>query len=81
MKSWERNIFILAFVEGLLLMSVELLGSRFLTPYFGSTLYVITSILGITLLSLLTGYFIGSELVLRKVKVATAWRKNWNDWA
>jgi len=71
-KSWERNIFILAFVEGLLLMSVELLGSRFLTPYFGSTLYVITSILGITLLSLLTGYFIGSELVLRKVKVATA---------
>ncbi|MBK9212850.1 MAG: fused MFS/spermidine synthase [Saprospiraceae bacterium] len=72
MINWKYKIYILAFVEGLLLMSVELLASRFLTPHFGSTLYVITSILGITLLSLLTGYYIGSELVLRKVKVNTA---------
>ncbi len=60
MKTW---IYSLAFIEGALVMVFELLAARFVTPFFGNSIYVWSSILGITMLSLLIGYFLGGRLV------------------
>ncbi len=53
----------LAFVEGMLVMGLELISARLLSPYFGNSLYVITSVLGITMLGLLCGYYFGGRIV------------------
>ncbi len=44
-------------------MSVELIGARLMAPYYGNSLYVLTSILGITMSALLIGYFLGGRIV------------------
>jgi spermidine synthase len=54
--------FILAFIEGFVLMSVELTAGRMLSVYFGTSLMVWAFVLGITLLFLALGYFLGSFL-------------------
>lgn len=48
-----------AFLEGVLVMSVELLGAKMISPYYGTTLFVWTIVLGITLTGLALGYFLG----------------------
>ncbi|MBK8441928.1 MAG: fused MFS/spermidine synthase [Sphingobacteriales bacterium] len=59
----NKTIYILAFVEGMLVMAVELITVRLLSPYYGNSLHVITTVLGITMLSLLSGYYLGARLV------------------
>jgi spermidine synthase len=56
--------FVLAFVEGATVMAVELCGAKMMTPYYGSSLIVWTSVIGITLLCLTIGYFLGGRLSL-----------------
>lgn len=55
--------YIMAFLEGILVMSFELIVARILTPHYGGSIYVLTSVLGITMFSLFLGYLIGAELV------------------
>ena len=43
-------------------MAVELLGAKMMAPFFGSSLYVWASILGVTLGGLAIGYFSGGFL-------------------
>ena len=57
-------IYLLAFVGGFVIMSVELLGGRMLAPYFGSSIYVWGSIITIFMLSLSLGYLFGGKLSL-----------------
>jgi hypothetical protein len=57
-------IYILAFVGGFSIMSLELLGGRVLAPYFGSSIYVWGSIITVFMLSLSIGYLIGGRLSL-----------------
>jgi len=57
-------IYILAFVGGFSIMSLELLGGRVLAPYFGSSIYVWGSIITIFMLSLSVGYLLGGRLSL-----------------
>ncbi len=59
-------IVILLFVEGSSLMAVELIGAKLLAPFFGSSLYVWTSVLAITVLGLTLGYYTGGRLAKRK---------------
>ncbi len=58
-------IYILAFVGGFSIMSLELLGGRVLAPYFGSSIYVWGSIITVFMLSLSIGYLLGGRLSLR----------------
>jgi predicted membrane-bound spermidine synthase len=58
----KNFLFILAFIEGFILMSVELTAGRMLNIYFGTSLLVWAFVLGITLLFLSLGYFIGAYL-------------------
>ena len=55
-------IYLLAFVGGFVIMSLELLGGRVLAPYFGSSIYVWGSIITVFMLSLSAGYLVGGRL-------------------
>jgi len=43
-------------------MALEILGSRFLAPYFGSTLFVWGSLIGVVLAALSLGYYYGGKI-------------------
>lgn len=49
-------------------MATELCGSKLLSPFFGSSLFVWAAVIAITLGSLAAGYFFGGQLSLREDK-------------
>ncbi|MDQ5944002.1 MAG: hypothetical protein QG658_68 [Patescibacteria group bacterium] len=51
-----------ALINGAVIMIVELTGSRIVAPYFGSSLYVWTAIIGSILVALSVGYWYGGRL-------------------
>jgi spermidine synthase len=53
---------LLAFTEGAAVMIAELAGGRMLAPLYGSSLYVWGAVIGITLISLTLGYYLGGRL-------------------
>jgi len=59
-------IYVLAFLGGFIIMSLELLGGRVLAPYFGSSIYVWGSIITIFMLSLSAGYLLGGRWSVHK---------------
>src|SRR5882724_5826912 len=52
-------IYLAAFVTGAIVMSFEMLGSRYLNPYYRSGIYTWASLISTVLAALCTGYFIG----------------------
>jgi len=52
----------MAFVSGFCIMTIEMLGARILSPYFGGSLSVWGSIITIFMLALAMGYLIGGRL-------------------
>ncbi len=58
----------LAFIEGASVMATELIGAKLLAPYFGSSLYVWSSVMAVTLGGLALGYFIGGRLSVQSNK-------------
>lgn len=68
MESVARSrLFLLwtTFIAGVSLMALEMNASRILSPYFGSSLFVWTSIIGVVLLALSLGYFVGGRVADR----------------
>ena len=58
---------LVACICGWLVMQLEILGGRVLTPYFGSSAYVVMgSVIGVFLLSLSGGYLLGGWLSNRR---------------
>lgn len=55
----------MAFVSGFTIMTIEMLGARILSPYFGGSLSVWGSIITIFMLALAAGYLIGGRLSTR----------------
>lgn len=53
------------FISGTSLMALEINASRILAPYFGTSLFVWTSIIGIVLLALSLGYYFGGKIADR----------------
>jgi spermidine synthase len=63
MKKIRKNLLeITVFTCGAVLMVYELIGSRILAPYLGSSIYVWTSLIGIIMGSLSLGYWIGGRI-------------------
>ena len=58
-------IYLVAFVTGAIVMSFEMLGSRYLNPYFGSGIYTWAALISTVLLALTVGYFLGGYLADR----------------
>ena len=56
-------IFINAFVIGAVIMGFEMLGSRYLYPYFGGGIGTWAALIAVVLAALMVGYFIGGWLV------------------
>src|SRR5215468_2451952 len=54
-----------AFVTGAIVMSFEMLGSRYLNPYFGSGIYTWASLISTVLAALTAGYFAGGRVADR----------------
>jgi spermidine synthase len=48
-------------ITGAAIMVLEILGSRLLAPYYGSTLFVWGSLIGVVLLGLAMGYYFGGK--------------------
>jgi predicted membrane-bound spermidine synthase len=59
-------LLLLAFTEGAAVMIAELVGAKMLAPLYGSSLYVWGAVIGITLISLTAGYYLGGLLSYRK---------------
>ena len=55
----------MAFVSGFCIMTIEMLGARILSPYFGGSLSVWGSIISIFMLALALGYLLGGRLSTR----------------
>jgi spermidine synthase len=55
----------LIFLTGAIVLALEVLSSRIMTPYFGVSLYIWSSILSITLSFLALGYWLGGYLTRR----------------
>jgi spermidine synthase len=64
-RSFALVIYGVAFVVGGIVMSFEMLGSRYLNPYFGSGIYTWAALISTVLASLTLGYFIGGWLADR----------------
>ena len=58
-SAFAATIYLVAFVTGAIVMSFEMLGSRYLNPYFGSGIYTWASLISTVLAALCVGYFIG----------------------
>jgi spermidine synthase len=59
-----RGLNFLIFFTGAATLSLEVLASRIMTPYFGVSLYIWAGILAITLIFLATGYYLGGRLTI-----------------
>src|SRR5665648_223306 len=64
LKQYEAMIFI----TGAVTLSLEVLASRIMTPYFGVSLYIWAGILSITLIFLALGYQLGGRMSQRREK-------------
>src|SRR5437868_8063889 len=54
-----------SFVTGAVILIVEILGTRVISPYYGASVYVWSSLIGVTLASLTTGYWLGGYVADR----------------
>ncbi|WP_223671168.1 fused MFS/spermidine synthase [Kangiella shandongensis] len=59
-------VLICAFIMGFSIMTVELLGGKILSPYFGGSVYVWGSIITVFMLALSVGYLFGGKLSLNE---------------
>jgi predicted membrane-bound spermidine synthase len=62
------KLYLISLAEGSAVMAAEICGAKLLAPIFGSSLYVWSSIMAITLGGLASGYFIGGQLSKRPHK-------------
>src|SRR5205085_11686713 len=64
-KGFAVSIYLVAFVTGAIVMSFEMLGSRYLAPAFGAGIYTWASLISTVLAALCVGYFLGGYVADR----------------
>jgi len=72
MKKKLRNyLLLLSFIEGAAVMCTELLGAKMVAPYFGTSLQSWAAVLGVTLMALTAGYYLGGRISEKKKELPT----------
>ena len=66
MKTKTYILEITVFISGALVMIYEIIGSRLLAPYIGTSTYVWTSLIGVILAALSLGYWLGGKTADKK---------------
>ena len=61
----RRYLYFTAAVTGAAIMIVEILGAKMLAPHVGTSHFVWTAQIAVTLVALATGYYLGGRLVDR----------------
>ena len=61
---------VIVFISGAVLMSLEIVGSRILAPYFGNSIFVWGSLISVVLAALSLGYYWGGWLSAREPSYA-----------
>jgi|CXWL01.1.fsa_nt_gi spermidine synthase len=59
--SGRAGLFLTVFLTGAGVMVIELLGTRLIAPFYGSSLYSWSSLISVTMIALAIGYFIGGR--------------------
>lgn len=57
---------LIVFICGAVLMALEIVGSRVLSPFFGNSVFVWSSLISVFLISLSVGYHLGGKLADKK---------------
>lgn len=67
----SQFLLVIAFASGFSVMNLEISASRLLAPYFGTSLFVWTNIIGVVLIALSIGYYIGGVLADKTSNIKT----------
>lgn len=59
-------LYLTVFIVGMVILILEILGTRIVAPYYGTTIYVWSSLIGVTLMALSMGYYYGGRLADKK---------------
>lgn len=59
-------LYVTVFITGAVILVLEILGTRIIAPYYGTTIYVWSSLISVSLLSVSAGYFTGGWLADKK---------------
>lgn len=65
------TLYIISVVCGSVLMAIEVVGGRLLSPYFGSSVYVWGSIISVFMIALSAGYYLGGQVADKKPNLFT----------
>lgn len=66
MKNRNRFLLLIAFTSGMCVMAMEIAAARLIAPYFGTSIFVWTNVIGIVLVALSFGYYIGGKYADRR---------------
>jgi MFS family permease len=68
-RGLRRYLYLTACVAGAAIMIVEILGAKMLAPYFGTSHFVWTAQIAVTLAAMALGYYAGGRLVDRSARL------------
>ena len=68
-RGLRRYLYVTACIAGAAIMIVEILGAKMLAPYFGTSHFVWTAQIAVTLAALALGYYAGGRLVDRSARL------------
>ena len=68
-RSLRRYLYFTAAITGAAILIVEILGAKMLAPYVGTSHFVWTAQIAVTLVALAIGYYFGGWLVGRSTKL------------
>lgn len=69
-KIKNRFLYFTVFLTGAIILVIEIVGTRILAPFYGSTIFVWSSLITVTLAFLALGYWLGGSLADKKPKMS-----------